>query len=222
MCGRYANSETIPAQAARFKADPTPDIDKWKPTWNAAPSQRHPVVIQDKTSRRLGLMAWGWKPDFMNRKMLVNARGEEALGKRTFTEAMNRRRCIVPATAFYEWQERERPPNLPHAFAALDRSLFGIAGLWEPVEIDGKRTGIFLLLTVPANATVMPIHHRMAAILTPQNEQLWLDPMTDGRGATGLLKPSPDGTLEVWPVSMRVNSVREDGEGLLRSVREQK
>ncbi|MEK7412535.1 MAG: SOS response-associated peptidase family protein [Planctomycetota bacterium] len=102
MCGRYANSETIPAQAARCKADLTPDLNTWKPTWNAAPSQRHPVVIQDMTSRRIGLMSWGWKPEFMSGKMLVNARGEEALGKRTFTEAMYRRRCIVPALLFHD------------------------------------------------------------------------------------------------------------------------
>ena len=88
MCGRFANSETIPAQAARFEAVVAPGSDAWQPTWNAAPSQRHPAVIQGFKERRIGLMAWGWKPTFMAGRMLVNARGEEALGKKTFQAAM--------------------------------------------------------------------------------------------------------------------------------------
>ena len=216
MCGRYANSETIPAQAARFAAAITAGGEQWKPTWNAAPSQRHPVIMQDTASRRLGLMQWGWKPTFMAGRMLVNARGEEALGKKTFETAMHRRRCIVPATAFYEWQEHTGRPSLPHAIALHDRSLFGIAALWESMTDGDVRVGAFVLLTVPANGVVAPIHHRMAAILQPADEARWLNPTTDGPTASALLQPYPGELTTAWPIPMTVNSVRHDGPELIR------
>lgn len=151
-------------------------------------------------------------------RLLVNARGEEALGKRTFQSAMSKRRCLVPATAFYEWQERTGGPSLPHAIAHLDRALFGIAGLWELVGEGEQRIGIFILLTVPANPVVAPVHHRMAAILRPEDEGRWLDPATDGPAASTLLQPYPAELITAWPVSMAVNSVKQDGTVLIEPV----
>lgn len=218
MCGRFANSETIPVQAARFAAREAPGCQEWKPTYNAAPTQKHPVVIQDFSSRRIGLMQWGWKPDFMKGKLLVNARGEEAIGKRTFQDALAKRRCIVPATLFYEWLERTDGPNLPHAFARQDRNLFGIAGLWQPVGEGVERIGQFILLTVQANAVVAPVHHRMAAILRPDDEACWLDPATSAEGAHQLLQPlAPEG-MTAWRVSLAVNSVKRTDSDLVTPV----
>lgn len=215
MCGRYANSETIPAQAARFRAVVTPGTDAWEPTWNAAPTQRHPVVIQDASSRRIGLMSWGWPRSFATGGLLPNARGEEALGKPTYREALYRRRCIIPATVFYEWQERTTAPSIPHAVALRDRVLLGIAGVWESATDGTDRVGRFLLFTVPANAVVAPILHRMAAVLRPEDEALWLDPATDGPCAHKLLQPYPAEAMDAWRISTAVNSVRMDGPQLL-------
>lgn len=219
MCGRFSNSETIPAQAARFEAKEALGCQEWQPTYNAAPTQKHPVIIQDFSSRRLGLMQWGWKPDFMKGKLLVNARGEEAIGKKTFQEAMAKRRCIVPATLFYEWKERTDGPNLPHAFARQDRSLFCIAGLWQPIGEGVDRIGQFILLTVQANAVVSPVHHRMAAILRPKDEQHWLNPASDAQGAHQLLRPFEPEAMTAWMVSLAVNSVKRTDAALIEPSR---
>lgn len=207
-------------QAARFRAKEAPGSQDWQPTYNAAPTQRHPVVIQDFASRRLGLMQWGWKPDFLKGRLLVNARGEEAISKRTFQEALAKRRCIVPATVFYEWLERSDGPNLPHAFARQDRALFAIAGLWQPVGDGIERIGQFILLTVQANPVVAPVHHRMAAMLRQEDEARWLDPATDAHGAHELLKPYAAEAMAGWPVSLAVNSVRRTDADLVAPVGE--
>lgn len=218
MCGRFANTEPIQAQATRFRATPSPPgiVEAWRPSWNAAPTHDLPVLLEDGRGRRIGLMRWGWKPAFLTGSgILVNARGEEALGKRTFADAMRRRRCIVPATAFYEWQEARRQP---HAFARPDRSLFGIAGLWESSEIDGKRVAAFLLLTVPANGVVQPVHHRMAAILDPTMEDTWLSQHLSDDAIKACITPAPDTSIISWPVSRALNRVSNNGPGLLERV----
>lgn len=198
--------------AARFRAviADQADVGTWHSSWNIAPTQRQPVILQDDVrGRRLGLMRWGWQPSFLAGKSLVNARGEEAHQKRTFAEAMRRRRCIVPATAFYEWAE---VTNQPHAFLLKSKSLFGIAGLWETLEIDGQRQGAYLLLTVPANGLVATVHHRMAAILAPGDEDAWLDGGTDEERVRACLGPQDEEAMMSWAVDKRLNSVRNDGE----------
>lgn len=215
MSGRFANPESIPLQAGRFKAVVAPGTEAWRPTWNAAPTLRHPVVIQDHSSRRIGLMTWGWKPLTLNGRMLVDLPADEAISTRTFQPAVERHRCLVPATAFYEWQEREPGPAAPFAVARRDRRPFGIAGLWESAGDRDHHVGIFVLLTVPANPLLAPIHHHMAAILHPEDEDRWLDPANDGQRAIGLLQPPAVETVAAWPVSMAVESVENDGPQLL-------
>ncbi len=188
----------------------------WKPTWNAAPSQQHPVCILHNGERRVGLMRWGWKPSFLKGRDLVNARGEEAHAKPTFAEAFVAHRCLVPATAFYEWSEAEKPTK-PYAIARKDRDPFTIAGLWtylDPVE-GQERLPAFLLLTVPAGETVMPIHHREALIIAPEDRDRWMDPKTPFADVLKLVKGCPAEELEIWPVSRAVNSPKNDGPELL-------
>ena len=107
MCGRYANAETIPAMAARFRAEVSASsegITTWGPSWNIAPTQRHPVVIQDRHSRRIGLMRWGWQPTFMAGKTLtlyfVNHRPELSEGVGLWIHGHTHASCdyIIPET----------------------------------------------------------------------------------------------------------------------------
>ncbi|MBA3684033.1 MAG: SOS response-associated peptidase [Planctomycetes bacterium] len=219
MCGRFANPLTAEELETRLHAKANALYARgWKPTWNAAPSQHHPVLILSGGERRLGLMRWGWKPAFLAGRDLVNARGEEAHGKRTFAEAFLRRRCLVPASAFYEWQEQpEGGANKPFAIARVDREPFTIAGLWCWLDApEGQeREPAFLLLTVPANATIAPVHHRQACIIAPADRDRWLDPTTPIAAVRALVVACPDAELEAWPVSKAVNAPKNDGPELL-------
>ena len=209
MCGRFANSEDPEIQAAYFLAKAA--AVGWRPTWNAAPTQELPVLMQTATGRELVLMRWGWQRSFERTQLLVNARGEEAAGKRTWQEALARRRCIVPATAFYEWSEAT---NQPYAFQQAQGGLFGIGALWEP-SADGNR---FVLLTTIANAVVRPVHHRMAHILPQAQLTAWLDPATPPALVAQLIAPYPAGLMRSFPVSRAVNAVAHDAPELLTPV----
>lgn len=219
----------LPPGFARRGAEPSaagqdgpsdPGIAGWHPTWNAAPTQPLPVVLPDGGARALTLMRWGWRRDFTRGddtaaaggaregQLLVNARGEEAAGKRTWREALRTRRCLVPATAFYEWKEASRQP---WAFTRSDRGPFAIAGLWEP---DGEG-GAFILLTTVANAVVAPVHHRMACIVPREAHDAWLDPQTPAAAVAALIAPYPATAMRAWPVGTAVNRVANDGARLL-------
>jgi putative SOS response-associated peptidase YedK len=205
--------------ARRFRASVAEDpaVVAWTATWNAAPTHRLPVVIQDTArGRRLGLMKWGWQPAFMAGKVLVNARGEEAAGKRTFSNALRKRRCIVPATGFFEWQEAAKQP---FAFSLAERGLFGIGGLWETLALpDGSRTGAFLLLTVPANPLVAAVHHRMPLILPADADDRWLSDGLADEEIQGLLAPLPAERMTSWRVGKAVNAVRNNSADLLTPI----
>jgi putative SOS response-associated peptidase YedK len=215
MCGRFANNETIEAMALRFRATPTVRPDEWAPTYNAAPTHFLPVVIQDAKSRRIGLMRWGWPQSWNPRGLHVNAIGETAPDKPAFAEAFAKRRCLVPATAFYEWQSLGRQ-KLPYAFRLPGQDLFGIAGLWQMIEMDGKRVGAFILLTTVANEVVKPVHHRMAAMLPVNAEDLWLDPATPVDQLRTLLAAYDAAAMTATRVSGRVNKVANNDADLLR------
>lgn len=177
MCGRFANSETIPAMRQHFAAGGQDAA--WTPSWNVCPTRPVPVLLGGSTGRRLGLMRWGWNQAALGGRLLINCRGEEAHGKRMFQAPLARRRCIVPATAFYEWQpgttKNVRPK--PFAFAPVAGGLWGIGALWEPTAgPDGQRDGSVILMTVPANERVAPVHDRMPLLIAREHLDAWLDP----------------------------------------------
>ncbi len=210
MCGRFASSEDPEILAAYFLAVLTSRgrID-WSKTWNAAPTQRLPIITQEGPKRWLDHARWGW--DGPTGALLVNARGEEAHGKRTWAEALRSRRCVVPATAFYEWRERDRQP---YAFALEPAAPMGIAGLWAETD-EGHA---FVLLTTVANRVVAPVHHRMAMLLDRPQVDAWLSDSTPFAQVRGLIRPYPAEGMRSWPVSQRVNAVRNNGAALLEPV----
>jgi len=211
MCGRFAfplESSTL----AEFQAKRSLAMGDWLGTYNAAPTQRLPMVRrEDDGTRLIDLMRWGWKPSWMKAGLLVNARGEEAAQKPTFASALRLRRCLVPATAFYEWREADRQP---FAYQRPDRQSYAIGGLWDPTgAADGSPA--FLLLTVEANAVVQPCHHRMALIVPQLRWDQWLDPATPALEVQGMIEPSPADELMAVEVSKLVSNVRNNGPELL-------
>jgi putative SOS response-associated peptidase YedK len=222
MCGRYVLGR-VEDLSERFQLrDVNFDV---RPTWNAAPTQRLPVItIGADGSRTLEPMRWGLLPRWRARgggkaPEPINARLETLPERPMFRGLLARNRCVVPATGFYEWRVTARGKQ-PTLIRPTDQPLFGFAGLWQesPGE-DGQPVRSFTLITGPPNEIVAPIHDRMVAILEPDAEEPWLDPGLDEWPAVeGLVGPYPAERMEAFPVSRAVNSPRADDPSLVEPV----
>jgi putative SOS response-associated peptidase YedK len=221
MCGRYALNATAEAIAAALRATPLlPYFDAvtWKPRYNIAPMQDAPIVVANMSmnkdgERRLTTARWGlvpfWSQDDSGAARLINARAESLATTPAFREAWKRGRCLVPATAFYEWMlpAEASKSKQPHAIALHDRDVFSFGGLTETWKnSEGKTIRTFSIVTVPANDLMRSIHDRMPLIVAESQRDRWL-----GAGEpTELLGSRPIEQLEAWPVSTMVNNWRND------------
>lgn len=214
MCGRYTLAVQLDLIADRFackvECAPIP------PRYNIAPGQPAPVVVQ-QDGRRLRLMKWGlvpsWaKEDSIGYKM-INARAETLHEKPSFRKALEQRRCIIPADGFFEWRkEADGKSKTPMRIVRRDRSLFGLAGLWDRwLNAEGEELLTYTIMTTTPNDLIEKVHNRMPVILNPQAEEAWL---TEGRpdinSLARLLEPYPSDQLEMYPVSKVVNNPRSD------------
>ena len=219
MCGRitqYLSSEEI---AALFGAEPLVDLPGGR--FNVAPTQTVMVVVEDGerrvvTAHRWGLIPpWAESPQIGSR--LINARGETVAEKPSFRTSFRRQRCLIPVDGFYEWKQ-EGAGKVPHAIVGCDGKPLALAGLWSSWRDPGTGEEIrsFTIVTTAANRQMRPIHERMPVILPEESWGLWLDPSFQDVGALqSLLQPYPDDQLRAYPVSRRVNDVRNDGSELL-------
>jgi putative SOS response-associated peptidase YedK len=197
MCGRMTLSKRELAEIAdELAAVLEMDAAAYRPRYNIAPSDAHPIVRVVNGRRRLELARWGFPPTGPNRPPLFNARSDTAPTKESFRAAFTGGRCVVPADGFYEWKTTSdgRQPVWIHR---ADGKLLLMAGLWE--------AGRFAVLTTPPNDLLRPIHDRMPALLSDSEAAAWLAAPTQR-----VLHPAPEGVLAVRPVSGRVNSVRND------------
>ncbi len=216
MCGRYV-LEDVEDISERFKVPPI--IGFQRPTFNAAPTQRLPVVFSgDDGARAVEPLRWGltpaWRrPDDKAAPSLFNARAETVAEKPTFRRLLRAHRCLVPATGFYEWAT-EGGRKVPHRFMLDDGDLFAFAGLYDPGK--GDDDGAFTLLTTRPNDLVAPYHDRMPVILRPDLEDLWLDPDVDEPAPLeACYEPYPADEMREHAASTRVNDVRNDDPALL-------
>ncbi len=220
MCGRFVQIAS-PADL-EFSFQTTNPLPNVQPRYNAAPGQDLMVVRRhpDTGQRSLDLLRWGliphWAKDPKIAWSSINARVETLDTRPAFRSAYRKRRCLVPADAFYEWK-KEGTRKQPYAIALKSRELFAFAGLWEnwqdPEIEQWVRT--FTIITTDANELVAPIHDRMPVILAPEDYDGWLLPETD---AKALLWPYPAELMTAWPISPRVNSPRNEGAELLEAV----
>jgi putative SOS response-associated peptidase YedK len=161
-------------------------------------------------------LQWGlvpfWAKDARDSAKLANARAEGIATKPAFREALRKRRCVVPASGFYEWQTIGRLKQ-PWFFQLQDESPFVFAGLWERWRsADGVELQTCSLITTTPNDVIRPLHDRMPVILRATAIDRWLDPAnTEPAQVESLLAPLPDGALKATSVSARVNSVRNEG-----------
>lgn len=216
MCGRYAQ-RTDPQRLAKvFGVEEAPEVE---PRYNIAPMQEVLAVHRTADGREMTFYKWGlvpsWAKDTSMGARLINARSETVGEKPAFRQAFKRRRCIIPADGFYEWQRTEGRKQ-PFFFQMRDESPFGFAGLWERWEGDGDQViNSCTILTTEANEVLRPVHDRMPVILHPDDYELWLG--AEEREQTllrELLRPYPAEEMTGYAVSVLVNSPRSQGSQL--------
>lgn len=227
MCGRFTS--TTPAEdLARYFGVDEVVADDQPPRWNVAPTDTVLGIVDRDGSRRLGSFRWGlvpfWAKDPSVGSRMINARAETIREKSAYARPFERRRCIVPADGFYEWQARpgskakqpfhiRRPDGEPLAIAALWDS-------WRPERgSDEGRLVSCVLITTDANEVLRPLHDRMPVLLPASAWDTWLDPDVDDLDLlAGLLVPAPHELLEAVPVGRAVGDVRNDGPELVEPV----
>jgi putative SOS response-associated peptidase YedK len=226
MCGRFTLTVPDPdALVAAFSLDSTPP--NLSPRYNISPTQPVATVVQDMQSeqRELVIMRWGlipsWSKDPSIGSKLINARSESAAEKPSFRVALSKRRCLVVADGFYEWQAQDSGPKQPMYITLRDHQPFGFAGLYEhwTEPESGEVVTTCTILTGTPNELVSSIHTRMAIILPRDAYDLWLDPsVTDVDKVTPLFKPYPADQMLAYPVSRRVNTPAVDDAELIERV----
>jgi putative SOS response-associated peptidase YedK len=221
MCGRFARRSTQEVLADWFGVE-LEDMPWFAPTYNAAPQSVQPVVRvnRDSGGREFALMRWGlvpfWAKDAKVGYSTINARAEDAPAKPMYREAFKKRRCLVPADAFYEWQRLDAKTKYPHAIAMKDGQPYAFAGLWESWKPkEGAPLETFTILTTDPNAVTERIHNRMPVILKPADYNRWLDAESTERPPLDLLRPFPAEEMRAWRVSARVGNVRNNDAQLL-------
>lgn len=214
MCGRF--TLTVPEEEwVHFFYIQTVRL-KFEPRYNVAPGQDIAAIIADDSgSRRAGKLRWGLVPPWADSpkigNKMINARAETIAEKRSFREPLLRRRCLIPADSFYEWQQTSRGKR-PLRIMLRSRPLFAMAGIYETwTSPDGNTIHTCSIITTEANEWMSAIHDRMPVILPREAESLWLDRSI--RSLTELqplLKPYPASDMQAYPVHPMVGNVAND------------
>ena len=221
MCGRFVQKTSLGEIRVLFETpNPMPNM---APRYNAAPTDNLAVVrFNPQTrARSLDLLRWGlvplWAKDLAFGPKCINARRETIATNRIFKDAFARRRCLVPADGFYEWQKRGTAKQ-PYAIVPAGNAPFAFAGLWERWKNpqDGAIVRSFTIVTGLPNALCAPIHDRMPVILMPDVWPLWLgEEAADPEELLALLQPYPAELMRAYPIGPRVGNVRNDDAALL-------
>lgn len=219
MCGRYTHYFTWRQLHELYRLltprDPRPVAARY----NAAPTQELPVVIADTEGRELRMMRWGlipyWSKDGGQPYSTINARAESIATKPAFREPFRRRRCLVPASGFYEWR-REGKYKQPY-YITLPDGPMTFAGLWDRWRGPEGPVHTFTIVTTAAAPAIAHLHDRMPAILAGDDWDAWLDPETPLPVLEDLLRPW-EGRLEICAVSRAVNSPAPDDPGLIEPI----
>jgi putative SOS response-associated peptidase YedK len=206
MCGRFTLDTNESDLAQHFAVEVNESISS---RYNIAPSQPILTIKQDETSRRsLAKMQWGLVPNWVKdldswKSNLINARAETVMEKPSFRGAFKHRPCLIPVSGFYEWTKDKQP----YYFQVQERQLFALAGLWSSWNNGEDELITCTIITTKANTEAAKVHHRMPVIIQPQNYDSWLGELDDRKQ---LLDTLPEVNLELYPVSKKVNSPKND------------
>ena len=223
MCGRYSRSSRPKEIADFLNATFAPKL-RFDPSYNVAPTQNAPIVrVNIDGKRELILAKWGlipvWADDASIGNRMINARCESAASKPAYRGAFAKRRCIVPADGFYEWEPaigKTKSPKQPWYFHRADSQPLLLAGLWERWDKGPEPIESFTILTTDAGPFVRPVHERSPVILEPEDVGRWLDSSVSADNLQSLLAPVGDGLLTGHRVSPRVNTPRNNDPTLIK------
>ncbi len=211
MCGRYALHANPEVVALQFGLEQLP---QFKPSYNICPGGEILVVTSKGARQHLWGLIPRWAKDASIGNKLANARGESIAERPAFRDAFRQRRCLVPASGFYEWQTIAGQKH-PLYLQPKDAALFGLAG----IASSWKGTRSVSLITTAPNVLMEPIHDRMPVIVAPEDYAAWLDPAAQEVGELmRFVTAYPVERMEGWPVSPRVNQPENDEPALLERV----
>ncbi len=221
MCGRFTLKTPAPKLIELFRVNPFPQLH---PRFNIAPTQMILCICEpaEQAQRQAISMRWGlipfWARDSTIGNRMINARSETVSEKPAFRQAIQKRRCLIPADGFYEWESAGKGAKLPWLIQMSHGEPFAMAGIWETwrSKPDPSLTGepgsstdetilSCTILTTEANNDMRPLHDRMPVILRPEDYQLWLNRDTRPEQYSQLLQPLPDESLSRFRVSTLVN-----------------
>ena len=223
MCGRFTLTDPVEALVRLFSAAPGNDLPP-VPRYNICPTQTVVAVISQPTDsgpqRRLTAMRWGFVPQWYDSPtdgpLIINARSDTVATKPAFRAAIRTRRCLIPASGFYEWSQGPGDSRLPWYIRNADGTPLAIAGLWQDWTRGDQTLTCCAMLTVDAGPAMAGIHHREPLTLTPDDWPLWLGEA--GLGAARLMQAAPPGRLIAHRVATTVNSNRASGPELIEPV----
>ena len=220
MCGRFVQSSDPRVLAGRFEFSETKiRIFDARPRYNVAPSQRVYAVRLDETGEReLVSLTWGLLPSWAKEPKTgystINARAETVEEKPAFRKPFRKRRCLIPADAFYEWK-KESGGKQPYWIGLKSGEPFAFAGLWDRWHAESQVIESCTIVVTGTNRLLQEIHDRMPVILATDRYDEWLDPQTTPEVAKALLVPYDADAMRCYPVSRRVNSPRNDDASLV-------
>ncbi|HVF99831.1 MAG TPA: SOS response-associated peptidase [Chloroflexia bacterium] len=250
MCGRYDLNAMAQALAERFGV-PTRELSVplnvpatagtaglstransgWQPRYNIAPQQHNPVIVGacdgQGGQNQLELMRWGLVPAWSKESQVaystINARAETVASKPTFRKSLSSRRCLVPATGYFEWVESTQQGKQPYRIQLRNAAsngvegIFAFAGLYDIWQgPGGEELHSYTIVTTKANDALSAIHSRMPVILPRDFEGAWLDPdNSDAENLVSMLQPYPQERMIAYPVSRLVNSPTNEGRQLI-------
>jgi len=242
MCGRFVTASSPQLLAERLGVTEI-RVDDAEPDYNVAPTDQVMVVRQREDRRVLSRVRWGLVPSWSkgpgSGSLMINARAEGIAQKPAYRRAFEKRRCLIPADGFYEWQvvapprtPKSKPQKQPVFIHRRDGEPMAFAGLWEVWKVpdgaddvagseDGWLRSCAIVTTRP-NELLEPIHDRMPVLLPEDAWARWLDPTEhDADALAGLLVPAPAAELELWPVGPMVNTPEQKGAELVKPVESQ-
>ena len=219
MCGGFSLIATKPWIMGHFSLQRLPD---YQPDYNIPPGQKilSVVSLEDGSNKAVNLH-WGlipsWSKDRKIFSHLINARAETLTEKPSFRNAYQHRRCLIPATGFFEWQTTETGKH-PYHIHQPECALFAFAGLWEHWEHQQETVYSCTIITTSANDKIAPIHDRMPVIITPDFYDSWLDKTNTAVEMSDFLAIDAYSTMQLTPISTRVNNPLHNDEVCLADV----
>jgi putative SOS response-associated peptidase YedK len=220
MCGRFTIISQEEVLEKRFNAR---FAENFRPRYNAAPSQRLPVIL-NSAPHQIRLLKWGLNPPWLaklgKKDGLINVKAETLRDKSTFKADLEKRRCLVLADGFYEWKKAAGGKKTPYRLLLKNRQPFAFAGIWETdKDKKGDDVDTFAIITTTPSELAAEIHARMPVILSEKGERLWVNPEVPAATALQELKSYPAEKMISYPVSPLLNNARHDVPAMISPAR---